>query len=145
LKIGLPYHLNRGIIWRVESKQMEEKITIIEGPPPTFEIVFDGWALSLDESPALFNVATTKLRTYKGDELVERCYRAWRNQSSINLEFRDIDGLNDEVPILAARTFKVDEGQMLILWVRVEIEDTIFETDSDDIDDSDEDLNFPEL
>ncbi len=122
---------------------MEEKITIIEGPPPTFEIVLDGWALSLDESPALFNVATTKLRTYKGDELVERCYRAWQNQLGINLEFRDTDGLNNEVPILAARTFTVDEGQMLILWVRVEIEDTIFETDIDD--DSDENFDYPDL
>ena len=30
---------------------MEDKITIIEGPPPIFEHVNDGWALGLNESP----------------------------------------------------------------------------------------------
>ncbi len=30
---------------------MDEKITIIEGPPPIFEQVSDGWAMGLNESP----------------------------------------------------------------------------------------------
>jgi len=120
---------------------MEEKITIIEGPPPTFEVAVDGWSLSLEESPTLYNIASTKLRTFNGGELVERCYRAWKNQSSINLEFRGSDGLNNEVPILAARTFEAEEGQMLVLWVRLDVENTIFESENDDFDDDYDDIN----
>ena len=30
---------------------MDDKITIIEGPPPVFEPVQDGWALGLGEGP----------------------------------------------------------------------------------------------
>jgi len=122
---------------------MDEKITIIEGPPPTFEVVNDGWALSLNESPDLFNIALTRLRTFNGAELVERCYSAWNNQTSINLEFRGMDGLEEKAPILAARTTEVDEGQMLFLWVRLEIEETEFETGFND--ESDDDFGFPDL
>jgi hypothetical protein len=83
---------------------MDEKITIIEGPPPTFEAVADGWVLGLNETPAPFNIALTRLRTYKGQELIERCHRAWRHENSIHLEYRDLDGLESHAPILAART-----------------------------------------
>ena len=131
------------MIWRVDNRQMDEKITIIEGPPPTFEIVNDGWVLSLNESPNLFNIATTSLRTFNGAELVERCYRAWHNQSIINLEFRGGDGLENQAPILAARALEVDEGQVLLLWVRLGIEETKFETDLDN--ESDDDFGFPDL
>jgi hypothetical protein len=31
--------------FRLKSKMMEDKITIIEGPPPIFEQINDGWAL----------------------------------------------------------------------------------------------------
>ena len=50
---------------------MDDKITIIEGPPPTFETIGDGWVLGLNETPAPFNIALTRLRTYKGQELIE--------------------------------------------------------------------------
>ena len=30
---------------------MDEKITIIEGPPPIFEQVNDAWAMGLNERP----------------------------------------------------------------------------------------------
>ncbi len=82
---------------------MEDKITIIEGPPPTFEAVDDGWALSLNESPLLFNVGLTRLRTFNGQSLLERCHRAWRHKNTIHLEYRDSSGLESEAPILAAR------------------------------------------
>ena len=38
---------------------METKITIIEGPPPVFEPVQDGWALSLTPSTLLGNISRT--------------------------------------------------------------------------------------
>ena len=51
---------------------MDDKITIIEGPPPVFEQVQDGWAMSLNEGPNLTITALTRLRTFNGPALVER-------------------------------------------------------------------------
>jgi hypothetical protein len=116
---------------------MEDKITIIEGPTPTFEAVGDGWGLGLNESPHLYTVALTKLRTFNGQALLERCNRAWRNQSSINLEYRDMDGFESESPILAARALESDDGQMLLLWVRLDYEDEEEEVEEGDFGDDD--------
>lgn len=113
---------------------MDEKITIIEGPPPTFEAVGDGWILGLNESPNLYSIALTRLRTFNGPALIERCNRAWRKKNTINLEFRGLDGLEDHAPIVAARTLEVDDGQMLFLWVRLEYEEDGEEADLDDDD-----------
>lgn len=120
---------------------MEEKITIIEGPPPTFESVNDGWALGLNEGPYLAEIALTRLRTYNGPALVERCHRAWRNQQDIHLEFRSPEGLEAQAPIVAARTMDAEEGQVLLLWVRLQNEEVELEMGYDDIDDDlDDDL-----
>ena len=130
---------------------MENKITIIEGPTPVFETSGDGWALGLNESPTLANVAVTRLRTFNGPALVERCHRAWRAQKPIQLEFRQEDGLIDYAPIVAARSVDTPEGDMLLLWVRIpddEIEvelDYDDEDDEDDIDDFDDDELEDEL
>lgn len=126
---------------------MDEKITIIEGPTPAFEAVNDGWALGINESPYLSDVAVTRLRTFNGPALVERCYRAWRNQKPIFLEYRESDGLESQAPILAARTMELEEGQMLVLWVRMEPQEAEIEIGSDD--DLDEDIDdddaYPDL
>ena len=116
---------------------MDDKITIIEGPPPTFETVGDGWVLGLNEGPSLYQIALTRLRTFNGSALIERCNKAWRHQSTINLEYRNLDGLESYAPILAARALEIDEGQMLFLWVRQEVDD--IDTDAD-LDDTDNDL-----
>jgi len=118
---------------------MDEKITIIEGPPPTFETVSDGWALGLSDSPILADIAITRLRTYNGPALVERCYRAWHNMQNIYLEYRTSEGLEDSAPIVAARTLEIDEGQILLLWVRLNNNEVDLELGYDD--DSGEDLN----
>ena len=119
---------------------MENKITIIEGPPPTFEAVNDGWALGLNESNLLTNVMMTRLRTFNGPGLLERCHRAWRHQSTIHLEYRGVDGLQSQAPILAARTVEVDDGQVLLLWVRQEIDEEQLEAGLGDDDEEDDDL-----
>ena len=120
---------------------MDEKITIIEGPPPTFETIGDGWALGLNESPSLANVAITHLRTFNGPALVERCNRAWRSQHGIQLEYRSSDGLIQNAPIVAARFVETQEGHMLALWVRLVEDEVELELgyDDDDEDGSDED------
>ncbi len=126
---------------------MDDKITIIEGPPPTFEAVQEGWVLGLNESPRLADIAITRLRTFNGPALVERCYRAWKNGQPIHLEFRTMDGLQHEAPIVAARALSTDEGQMLILWVRLDVDDVELEIDfEDDMGEGDEDgPDFPDL
>jgi hypothetical protein len=115
---------------------MDDKITIIEGPPPVFESVNDGWAIGLNEGPYLFDVAVTRLRTFNGPALVERCYRAWHNHRPIHLEYRDNDGLENQAPILAARSLEIDDGQMLLLWVRMETQEGELEIGYDYDDDS---------
>jgi len=122
---------------------MEDKITIIEGPPPTFEQVNDGWAIGLNESPFLYDLMLTRLRTFNGESLVERCHRAWSQQSSIYLHYRNLDGLEEQVPIMAARTMEAEDGPMLVLWVRTEPEDVDveFDIDYDDEDEFDSDID----
>jgi len=120
----------------------DSKITIIEGPPPTFETVYDTWANGIAESPTLGSVAVTQLRTANGPALVERCYRAWHHRDPIHLEFRTTDGITQEVPIVAARATETDEGQLLLLWVRLPEDDLVVDFivgDEDDDDDYDDD------
>lgn len=118
---------------------MDDKITIIEGPPPVFESVNDGWAIGLNEGPYLYDVAVTRLRTYNGPALVERCYRAWRNNMPIHLEYRSSDGLEAQAPILAARSLEIPDGQVLLLWVRIEVQE---ESDDGGFEDGDEGSDF---
>jgi hypothetical protein len=115
----------------------DTKITIIEGPTPTFEMVYDSWANGIVDSSILSNVAVTRLRTANGPSLVERCYRAWSRRDPIHLEFRADDGLTQEVPIVAARATETDDGDMLLLWVRLPERDMVvdFIVDEDDQDD----------
>ncbi len=119
---------------------MDDRITIIEGPTPIFEDSHDGWAIGLNESPFLFDTALTKLRTYNGPELVERCHRAWSKRDPIYLHYRNEIGLEEKIPIVAARTIDTDDGNVLVLWVRREMEDYVLEDDDDDysIDDDNE-------
>lgn len=111
---------------------MDDKITIIEGPPPTFEAVSDGWVLGVNEGSQPYNLAITRLRTFNGQALLERCHRAWRNGNMMNLEYREATGLEAFAPIVAARTVETDDGQVLLLWVRMEMDETEYAMDDDD-------------
>jgi len=123
---------------------MDDKITIIEGPPPNFEDVQEGWPLGLNESPSLHKLALTRLRTFNGPSLVERCYRTWRKHQTIHLEFRANDGLIHKTPIVASRTTETDEGQVILLWVRLTEQEALLELGADD-DQSEEDDQEPPI
>jgi hypothetical protein len=119
---------------------MDDKITIIEGPPPVFEKIGEAWALGLNETPNLSRIALTRLRTFNGQALIERCQRTWSDQGTMHLEFRGMDGLDSQAPILAARAVEIDEGQLLVLWVRIDqdqIESGAEEQAGDDFGDQD--------
>ncbi len=127
---------------------MEEKITIIEGPPPTFEQIPELWVHGLSEGAMQSEMVMTRLRTFNGPSLVERCYRAWNNQRNIQLEYRTSDGLNAEAPIIAARNMETDEGDMLLLWLRLpddSVELEIGYGDDFDDDDFDDDWDIDEV
>jgi hypothetical protein len=117
---------------------MEDKITIIEGPPPVFEPVQDGWALSVGEGPHLPLTVLTRLRTLNGPALVERCYRRWRSQAHIHLHYRNDLGLEEHAPIVAARSVETSEGHMLLLWVQLDPQKVEIELDSGDDEPGDE-------
>ena len=129
---------------------MEEsrKITILEGPPPTFEAVTDPILYGLWESATPAHIVLCRLRAINGPALIERCYRAWKANEQITLEFMTEGGLMIEAPIVASRWSEVPEGDILMLWLAMEeIEfeiDTGFETgfDLDDFDDPDFDLDL---
>lgn len=124
------------------SKDMEEKITIIEGPPPTFEQIPELWVHGLSEGAIQSEMVMTRLRTFNGPSLVERCHKAWRNQRGIQLEYRTPDGLNAEAPIVAARNMETDEGDMLLLWLRLPDDSIELEIGyGDDFDDDDWDID----
>jgi hypothetical protein len=118
--------------------QIDQKITIIEGPPPVFELVHDQWANTIIDSPFNADVAVTKLRTFNGSALVERCYNTWSEKESMNLEFKDTSGLVMEVPIVAARTIDGDDGELLLLWVRLPHEEVELDYQSNHLDDEDD-------
>jgi hypothetical protein len=93
----------------------------------------------------LGEIAVTRLRTFNGPALVERCYRAWSTQQPIHLEFRSADGLEQQAPIVAARTLETEEGHLLILWVRLTDEEVELELGyDDDQSEGDDDLDFPD-
>lgn len=102
---------------------MDDKITIIEGPTPSFDDAQDAWAMGIYEGPAQYNIAFTRLRTFNGPALVERCYRTWKEKGSMTLEYRDELGLPQSRPIMAARFIDIEDGQVLMLWLRVDPQD----------------------
>jgi len=117
---------------------MDDRITIIEGPPPVFEHVNENWALGLNEGPSLFVPALTRLRTFNGAELVERCYRAWHDHSSIHLHFRNESGTEQTAPILAARNVQTLDGDVLLLWIYLDRDHVEYEVDSNDDDNAED-------
>lgn len=116
---------------------MDDKITIIEGPTPQFIHVDEDWAKGVCEGPTRYSYMLTHLRTFNGPALVERCYRAWKSNGVMVLEYRDELGMTTETPIMAARTTESPDGQVLQLWLRMD-ETAEAELEEDEGDDSED-------
>ena len=109
---------------------MNNKITVIEGPTPTFEKIEDAqvrgsattWTVGILEGPFLFEMAMTTLRTFDSEALITRCKNAWAQNLPMFLEYRDEIGLTKQTPILAARALSLEEGDALQLWVRQDLQ-----------------------
>ena len=117
---------------------MDDKITIIEGPPPEFEYIEDGWALGFNEGPGIFELALTRLRTFNGPALVERCHRTWKRKETMFLHYRNDTGLEEKVPIVAARALESNDGQVLYLWIRRDGGEVEYDFDIDSGDEEDD-------
>lgn len=103
----------------IDMDREAEKITIIEGPTPVFEQTPETWLPSLAEGPELPNLALTRLRTFNGPSMVERCWKAWDEARPVYLEYRDEDGERQAAEVLAARYVEVPEGHVLLLYLRL--------------------------
>jgi hypothetical protein len=90
-----------------------------------------------------------RVRAFNGPALVERCYRAWHAGEPIYLEYRDEEGLTDQASIIAVRWVEQQEGDTLLLWVRLEESEIEIEFDIDlddfDFDDDSDDIDFGSL
>jgi hypothetical protein len=93
----------------------------------------------------LHKLALTRLRTFNGPSLVERCYRAWHDRHTIQLEFRAADGMIHKTPIVASRTLEMEDGQLIFLWVRLTEQEALMElgADDDQLDKGDDDQEPP--
>jgi len=86
--------------------------------------------MGLNEGPHFSQLFLTRLRTFNGPALVERCHRAWRNKTDIHLYYRNEIGIEQRVPIAAARSVSTPEGDVLLLWIYLDSDEVTFEIDT---------------
>lgn len=122
-----------------------EKITIVEGPPPAFEISNESWLPGMAEGAHLPHLACCRLRTFRGPAMLERCQHAWDEARSVMLDYRDVDGLRQQALVLAARAVETADGDVLVLWVRLNADQARVQADygDDDVEDIGDDTDFP--
>ncbi len=101
------------------EKQKPAYITIVEGPPPEFRDVSNGWPFGVLEGQDNNDIAMCEMRAFNGPKLVERCQNAWHEGRLARLDFPTGDGARGELDIIAIRWEAVEEGHKLYLWVKV--------------------------
>lgn len=117
-----------------------ELITIVEGPPPEFQLVRELWPFSLWEGRLPQAVGYVQMRTFSGPSMIERCTRAWDQSRPVMLDFPQMDGLRRRVEVLAARATTIAEGDVLILWVALPAEEVLAGNEDFDATDDGENL-----
>jgi hypothetical protein len=127
-----------------------ELITILEGPTPDFRFAPQMWSYSVQEGPDAVQTSLCELRTNTGSDIVARCKDAWREGRPVRLEYPDEMRMRQEIDIVAMRLRQIEEGTILMLWVKeqldlVAIEESLqdeYDEDDDDFDDEDDDSPF---
>lgn len=121
-----------------------ELITIIEGPTPEFRFSPQEWVQSIHEGPGSSIVATCQLRTGNGEDIMDRCRRAWQELRPVKLDFPDELRMRQQVDVLAAKLEATNEGPVLNIWVSLppEYDDEGDDDDAIDYDDDDDDDNI---
>jgi hypothetical protein len=95
-----------------------EFITIVEGPPPTFQPAQETWVHSLSGGVVAHEITTCQTRTLKCTALSERCRRAWQAGRPVLLDFPDEIGLRRQLEVIAIRCKELPEGTLLHVWTR---------------------------
>ncbi len=108
-----------------------EMITIIEGPPPEFLLAQDMWSISIWEGQLPRTMGVCQMRTFNAQGLMERCTRAWGEGRPVQLDFPQMDGLRQKVEVLAAKPGRMEEGDLIYLWVAVPREAAVYNEDMD--------------
>lgn len=116
-----------------------ELIEVLEGPTPDFQ---PAPYLSLQmvyEGPTDAEAAFCELRTANGEDIMERCRRAWRELRPVKLDFPDELRMRQQVDVVAARLRHVPEGTVLMLWVSWPLDEDEEEDEVEEYDDRDDD------
>lgn len=113
-----------------------ELITIIEGPTPEFQPSPYLWFQSVYEGPEDADVLMCDLRTLNGEDILDRCMNAWREGRKVKLDYPDEMRLRQQIDVVAMRLHEIEEGPLLLLWVRQPEE----EVEEEGFDDTDEDF-----
>ena len=66
--------------------------------------------------------------------MIDRCTGAWREGRDVRLDFPQRDGLRRQVDVLAARTVRTPDGDVLFLWIVAPLGEEI-ESEAGDADD----------
>ena len=112
-----------------------ELITIVEGPTPEFRPSPYLWFQSVYDSPEDANVVLCELRTLNGESIVERCRNAWQEGRSVKLDFPDYMRMRQQLSVVAMRLQDMEDGPLLMLWIRQPFEDSLEEEHDDGDDD----------
>ena len=120
-----------------------ELITIIEGPTPDFMPNPQGWVQSVYEGPQEIDVALCQLRTGNGRDIIERCHRAWDEGRPVRLDYPDDLRLRQQIDVVALRLTRIEEGELLLLWVAVPWEAVDEDDEEEDGDDVDPESDVP--
>ena len=95
-----------------------ELISIIEGPTPEFRSSPYLWFQSVLEGPEDTEVVMCELRTLNGDDIVDRCRKAWMEGRPVKLDYPDYLRLRRQIDVVAMRLQDLDDGPMIVLWLR---------------------------
>lgn len=112
-----------------------ELIEVIEGPTPEFRPSPYLWFQSVYEGPEDSEVMICELRTLNGEGILDRCLNAWKEGRTVKLDYPDYMRLRKQNDVVAMRLQQLDEGPLLMLWVRLPEEDQLEEEHDENEDD----------
>lgn len=114
-----------------------ELITIVEGPTPEFRPSPHLLFRSIYEGPEDAEIVVCELRTLNGESIVERCRNAWKEGRPVRLDFPDYMRMRQQLDVVGMRLQDLEEGPMLMLWVRQQLDQEEYEEEGFDEDDED--------
>jgi hypothetical protein len=69
-----------------------------------------------------------------GENIVARCRRAWKEGRPVRLDFPDYMRMRQQLDVVGMRLQELDEGPLLILWVRQLLDEEAYEEEGFDED-----------